>query len=97
MRNIIIFYIKNGEHEAIRNLYSATMDRLMENVNAEANDLVGFDIMSIVIVISFVINIVSLKSGLITIKYDNLIRCRPYKDLLMQIRKIFTHGQMNLK
>lgn len=87
MRNIIIFYIKNEEHEAIRNLYSATMDRLMENVNAEVNDLAGFDIMSIVIVISFVIHIVSLKSGLITIKYDNLIRCRLYKDLLMQIKK----------
>lgn len=43
----------------------------MENVNAEVNDLAGFDKMSIVIVISYVINIVSLKSDLIAIKYDN--------------------------
>lgn len=89
MRNIII--------QVIRNLHTATKYCLMENVNAEVNDLAGFDIMSIVIVISFIINIVSLKSGLIPIKYDNLIRYRPYKNLLMQIRKIFTHGQMNLR
>lgn len=53
MRNIII--------QAIRNLYSATMDCLMENENAEVNNLAGFDIRSIVIVINYVINIVSLK------------------------------------
>lgn len=63
MRNIII--------QVIRNLYSANLDCLMENVNAEVNDLAGFDKMSIVIVISYVINIVSLKSDLIAIKYDN--------------------------
>lgn len=53
MRNIII--------QAIRNPYSTTMDCLMENENAEVNNLAGFDIRSIVIVISYVINIVSLK------------------------------------
>lgn len=46
-----------------RTLYRTTI----ENVNEGINDLAGIDIMLIVITIGLVINICSLKSGLITV------------------------------
>lgn len=46
-----------------RTLYRTTI----ENVNEGINDLAGIDIMLIVITIGLVINIFSLKSGLITV------------------------------
>lgn len=68
----------------------------MEKLNEEVINLIWINILSIAIIISLVILVLSLKSGLISVtnRKHLLIIYNPQKDILMKPRKSYTQRSL---